>query len=170
MEHDQESDGLLVQQRVLEAPSTNPKDAIGSLKLPVDLWPSEATALGCLGFLEGDLKYGLNNYISGDGVICSIYIAAVERHIAAWKAGEECSPDTGTPHLANALASLAIIVKARAHGKLIDDRDYTPKPGAFREFVDSLTPHVAHLKKLFAGKKPKRWTIADNLKSDTNGK
>lgn len=146
--------------------STNPKDAIGSLKLPVDLWPDEATALGCLGMLEGDLKYGLNNYISGDGVICSIYLAAAKRHIDAWKSGEECAPDTGTPHLANALASLAIVVKARAHGKLIDDRDYSPNPGAYRRFVDSLTPHVGKLKAMFKDKKPKRWTIADNAPAE----
>ena len=141
--------------------STNPKDAIGSVKLPLHLWPTEATAMGCLGMLEGDLKYGLNNYVSGDGVIGSIYIDACRRHLDAWESGEEVTDDTGTPHLGNALATLAILVKAQAHGKLIDDRNYDPK-GSYRKLINKLTPHVARLKAMFKDHRPKRWTIADN--------
>lgn len=145
-----------------QKPSTNPKDAIGSHKLPLHLWPAEATAMGCLGMLEGDGKYGRNNYVAGDGVIASIYVDAAKRHLDAWFSGEEFAPDSGVPHLSNALSSIAILVKAQAHGKLIDDRDYESKPGAYRALVERLTPHVARLKKMFAEKKPKRWTIADN--------
>lgn len=138
----------------------NPKDAIGSLKLPLELWPAEATAMGCLGMLEGAEKYGRNNMVAGDGVIASIYVAAVKRHIDAWFAGEEIAPDTGTPHLSNALACLAIIVKCQAHGKLIDDRDFGPS-SHYRALVDRLTPHVATLKAMFKDKKPRHFTIAD---------
>ena len=139
---------------------TNPKDAIGNVKLPLHLWPSEATALGSLGMLEGECKYGRNNFIAGDGVIASIYIDAAKRHLDAWFSGEECAPDTGTPHLANALASIAIVVKARAHERLIDDRDFAPNPG-YRKLVDEITPHVARIKALFADKSPRHFTIAD---------
>lgn len=156
----------------LRKPSTNPKDAIGSLKLPLHLWPSEATALGCLGFLEGEGKYGRDNFIAGDGVVASIYVDACKRHLDAWFSGEETSPDMvqledGTwekvdiPHLANALACLGILVKCIAHDKLVDDRGYDPT-GAYRRFVDRLTPNVARIKRLFAGRKPKHWSIADN--------
>lgn len=144
------------------APAINPKDAIGALKIPLELWPAEATALGSLGMLEGALKYGRNNFIAGDGVIASIYAAAAKRHIDAWFEGENDAPDSLSPHLGNALASLAIIVKAQAHGKLIDDRNYSPNPGAYRRFMDSLTPHVARLKEMFKDKNPKHWTINDN--------
>ena len=140
----------------------NPKDAIGSLKLPLHLWPAEATALGSLGMLEGELKYGRNNFIAGDGVIASIYVAACKRHLDAWFEGEETSPDTDSPHLGNALACLAIIVKARAHGKLIDDRNFTPAPGSYRRFIESITGHVGRLKNLFKDKRPRHFTIADN--------
>lgn len=143
-------------------PTINPKDAIGATKLPLELWPAEATALGSLGMLEGALKYGRNNFIAGDGVIASIYAAAAKRHIDAWFEGENDAPDSLSPHLGNALASLAIIVKAQAHGKLIDDRNYSPNPGAYRRFMDSLTPHVARLKEMFKDKHPKHWTIQDN--------
>lgn len=146
----------------------NPKDAIGSTKLPLHLWPAEATALGCLGMMEGDEKYGRNNFIAGDGVIASIYVDAAKRHLDAWFAGEEYAPDSGMPHLANALASIAIIVKARAHDRLIDDRDYSPEPNgsAYRRFVESITPHVKRVKELFKDKKPRRYTIADTPKGD----
>ena len=146
--------------------STNPKDAIGAVKLPLHLWPTEATALGCLGMLEGALKYGRNNYIFGDGVVMSIYIDACRRHLDALEAGEDMTPDTNNPHLANALASLAIIAKAQAHGKLIDDRNYSPRPGAFRQFIDYLTPQVAYLKNLFKDRTPRHYTIADNPKDE----
>jgi hypothetical protein len=141
--------------------STNPKDAIGSVKLPLHLWPSEATALGCIGMLEGECKYGRNNYVAGDGVIASIYIDACRRHLDAWESGEDLTHDTLSPHLGNALASLAIIVKAQAHDKLIDDRNYDPT-GAYRRWIEVLTPHVKRIKAMFADKKPRHWTIADN--------
>lgn len=141
--------------------TVNPKDAIGSTKLPLHLWPAEATALGCLGMLEGKAKYGRNNYVAGEGVVSSIYVDAAKRHIDAWFAGEEVSPDTLNDHLGNALACLAIIVKTRAHGKLIDDRDFAPNAG-YRKLVEELTPNVKRLQTLFADKNPRHFTIADN--------
>lgn len=143
------------------ARSTNPKDAIGSTKLPLHLWPAEAAAMGCLGMLDGKGKYGRNNYIFGDGVLASIYVDAAKRHLDAWFAGEECAPDTGVPHLANALASIAIVVKAAAHGKLIDDRDFGA-PEAYRALVNQLTPHVARIQALHANHRPRHFTISDN--------
>lgn len=150
------------------APAINPKDAIGSVKLPLHLWPAEATALGCLGMLEGECKYGRNNMLAGEGVIASIYIDAAKRHLDAWFSGEDFAPDVVTEdgelvadHLGNALATIAIVVKARAHGKLIDDRDYAPNPGAYRRFVDAITHRVGKIKKIFADKAPKHWTIKD---------
>lgn len=153
---------------------TNPKDAIGSVKLPLHLWPAEATALGCLGMLEGRCKYGRNNYIAGEGVIASIYVDAAKRHLDAWFSGEEFNPDlvftadgepvVGLSHLGNALACIAIIVKAQAHGKLIDDRDFSGEPGAYRKFVEQVTPLVKKIQGKFADKNPKHYTISDNPK------
>lgn len=138
---------------------TNPKDAIGCDKLPLHLWPTTATAMGCLGLLEGALKYGRNNFRES-GVRTSIYIDACKRHLDAYMEGEDHAPDSGTPHLANALACLAIIVDAQAAGKLNDDRNYNGS--GYRKLVDNLTPHVRRLKDLFADKNPKHYTIEDN--------
>lgn len=137
--------------------ATNPKGAIGASKLPLHLWPSTATAMGCLGLLNGALKYGRSNWRAA-GVRASIYVDAAKRHLDAWFEGEEVDPDDGTPHLSAALACLAIIVDARAAGKLNDDRQF---PGGYRDLVDELTPHVERLKAHHAGKDPKHWTLAD---------
>lgn len=61
---------------------TNPKDLIGSGKLPLHLWPTTATAMGCIGLLEGMLKYGRSNWREA-GVRASIYVDACKRHLDA---------------------------------------------------------------------------------------
>jgi hypothetical protein len=137
---------------------TNPKDAIGADKLPLHLWPSTATAAGCIGLLEGALKYGRSNWREA-GIRPSIYIDACKRHLDAWFEGEEFAPDTGSPHLGNAIACLAILIDAQAAGKMNDDRQY--RGAGYRKTVDELTPHVARLKALFRDKSPKHWTIKD---------
>lgn len=129
---------------------TNPKDIIGSDKLPLHLWPETATALGCLGLLEGALKYGRSNW-RAVGVKASIYYDACKRHLNKWFEGEELDPDSGLPHLAHALACLAIVVDAEAAGMLTDDRQYR---GGYAAFIATLTPHVARLKANYADRTP----------------
>lgn len=136
---------------------TNPKDAIGSNKLPVHLWPETATLLGSLAFLDGALKYGRSNF-RAIGVRSSIYYDAARRHLAAWFEGEDVDPDSDVPHLGHALACIAILVDAEAAGKLNDDRMH---PGGYRKLVDQLTPHVERLKAAHADKAPHHYTLAD---------
>lgn len=137
---------------------TNPKDAIGSSKLPMHLWPETASALGALALLDGALKYGRSNF-RAIGVRASIYVDALRRHVGAWFEGEDADPDSGLPHLAHALACLAILVDSQAAGKLNDDRMVR---GGYRAFLNELTAHVPRLKALHAEKDPKHWTIQDN--------
>lgn len=137
---------------------TNPKDKIGSLKLPLHLWPTTATAMGCLGLLEGREKYGGQNFRAG-GVLASVYISACKRHLDAWFEGEELAPDSGVPHLANALACIAIIVDADSQGALVDDRAYSN--GGYRRLVERLTPLVSLIQAAHADKDPHHYTIQD---------
>jgi hypothetical protein len=140
------------------AKPSNPKDLIGSDKLPLHLWPATATAIGSLGCLDGMLKYGRTNWRSA-GVRASIYVDALQRHLNAWfDEGEETDPDSGLDHWSHILACAAIIVDARAAGKLTDDRCIR---GGYRKTIEDLTPHVKRLKKQHASKKPKHYTIAD---------
>lgn len=138
---------------------TNPKDAIGSDKLPLHLWPTTATIVGALGLLDGALKYGRSNF-RAVGVRASIYYDAARRHLDAWFEGEDTDPDSGLPHHAHALACIAILVDAQAAGKLTDDRMYGGD--RYRAFVREYTEHVARLKALHAGKDPKQYTIDDD--------
>lgn len=138
---------------------TNPKDFVGSDKLPFHLWPETASALGALGLLDGAGKYGRSNWRES-GVRASIYYDAARRHLNAWFEGEEVAEDSGVPHLGHALACLAIIVDAQAAGKLNDDRMYK---GGYAEQVAKLTPIVKQIKERHADKSPHHYTIADNV-------
>lgn len=142
----------------VDAKPTNPKDLVGSNKVPMHLWPTTATTLGAMALLDGALKYGRSNY-RAIGIRASIYYDAALRHLQLWFEGEELDPDSGLPHLAHALACLAVIVDAQAAGKLNDDRMVA---GGLRELLDELTPQVAALKARHAGKTPKHYTIRDS--------
>ena len=137
-------------------PVENPKDTVGSTKLPLHLWPTAATAMGSVALLNGALKYGRNNW-RRIGVRASIYVDACQRHLSAWFEGEQVDEE-GVPHLGAALACLAIIIDCEAAGKLIDDRQY---PGGHRELMEALTPIVKQLQERHADKSPKHYTIGD---------
>src|SRR4051812_15804399 len=122
------------------AKPSNPKDAIGSGKIPLHLWPPSASVLGCLGLLDGMLKYGRSNWRAA-GVRWSIYYDAIRRHLDALHEGEDLDPDSGLPHMAHILACCAIIVDAQATGQLIDDRQY--QGAGYRQLVSQMTPQVA---------------------------
>jgi len=136
------------------AKRSNPKDIVGSDKVPLHLWPATATTLGAMALLDGALKYGRSNF-RVVGVRASIYYDAVNRHINAWFEGEDDDPDSGLPHLAHALACLAVIVDAQAAGVLRDDR---MTPGGYRAWIDGLTPHVRRLREKHADKSPRHYT------------
>lgn len=145
----------------------NPKDAAGRAKVPLHLWPASATAAGAMGFLEGMLKYGRNNF-RATPVAASVYVAAAKRHLDGWMEGADTAADTENLHLGNALACIAILVDAQVNGTLIDDRNFVPDEGAYERFVASLAPQVAHLQELFAGRDPKHWDARDHKDMQRN--
>lgn len=141
-----------------EVKDTNPKDAIGSTKLPMHLIPGTAKAALALAFLEGALKYGKYNWRVA-GVRASIYSDALERHLEKWKNGEDEDPHTRVPHLASIMACAAILIDAALVGKLTDDR---PPRAPASEYIDTLATHVAYLKDLYEGENPHQYTIEDS--------
>lgn len=126
--------------------------------MPMHLWPETASMLGCLGLLDGAMKYGRANW-RATGVRASIYVDACKRHLHAWFEGEEFDPDSKLPHLSHAIACLAILIDAEACGRLIDDRNVQ---GGYRKLIDLLTPHVGRIHALHADKDPHHYSIADN--------
>jgi hypothetical protein len=152
----------------LASKPTNPKDIIGSDKLPLGLIPGATKAYLSIGHLEGDLKYGRVNWREA-GVRTTIYLDALERHIEKFKAGEWEDPVTKIPHLANALACISIIIDAAHAGKLEDDRpkpntgyvlDSLPKVLTVPQLIDSFSEKVKHLKSLFGAAKPTDYFIS----------
>ncbi len=144
--------------RAHTAKPSNPKDIIGSDKLPLHLWPETASALGCMALLDGALKYGRSNW-RAIGVRSSIYYDAAKRHLNRWFEGQDTDPDSGLPHLAHALACIAILVDAQAAGFLNDDRMIA---GGYHALMDTLGPHVKRLKGQYADRSPRHYTIADS--------
>lgn len=137
---------------------SNPKDAIGSAKLPMHLVPGSAKAFLTLGFLEGALKYGKYNWRVA-GVRVSTYLDAMERHMEKYKNGEDCDPVTKVPHLASIMACCSIILDAGVVNKLTDDR---PPRAPVSELIDSMVSDVAYLKSLYEGENPHQCTIEDS--------
>jgi hypothetical protein len=140
-----------------EVKLSNPKDVIGSTKLPMDLVPDTIPVFASLAFLEGACKYGRFNWRIA-GVRASIYCAAARRHLADWFNGQECDPKTKVPHLSSALACIGIILDAKICGKLVDDR---PPAAPINEVIDGMVELVAHIKDTFKDHNPRQWTIAD---------
>jgi hypothetical protein len=141
---------------------TNPKDAIGSTKIPLHLWPTTATVYGAMALQDGACKYGRNNW-RAMGVRATVYIDAMQRHLIRYAAGEDIDPDSGLPQLAMVLACAAILVDAKEAGMLNDDREY---PGGLVKLIERMTPHVARIKERYKDKTPHHYSIADAAESE----
>ena len=138
---------------------TNPKDAVATDKLALHLVSPIVKAYQAIAHYLGQVKYGAWNW-RGAGARASIYRAALDRHLDAWWEGEENDPADGTPHLANALACIGILIDAKHAGKLIDDRPPSNHKGLaeVRSQFEALMPKI---RERYADKAPKHFTIAD---------
>jgi hypothetical protein len=105
--------------------SANPKDLAARKKVPLWLVPP-ALAIGAAeGLADGAKKYGPYNY-RDIPVQYSVYIEAIERHIAALKDGEDLAQDSQIHHVKHIAAGCAIILDCLGLGNLIDDRKLGP--------------------------------------------
>ena len=141
-----------------ETKKSNPKDIIGSTKLPLSLLSGIAKIEWCLAQLEGALKYGTWNWRDA-GVRTSIYLDALERHLEKFKNGEDRDPVTRAHHLGSIMACAAIILDADSVGKLTDDR---PPRAPAAQLIDDAQKRVIHLLTLYGDEKPRNFTIEDS--------
>jgi hypothetical protein len=149
-----------------EPATENPKDAIGSNKIPVHLFSAAGVYMGALAKLDGALKYGRNNF-RAMGIRYTVYLDAIKRHSDALLEGENEDPDSQLHHLCHILASADILAEALAGKTLLDDRNY--RGGFWRGFVTELTKHVPRLRAKHADKQPRHYTVNDN-ESETHTK
>lgn len=139
---------------------TNPKDAAATTRLDLGNFPDTALAYGALAMTEGGQKYGEYNYRPA-GVQAHVYIAACRRHLAKWWNGEEVDPKTKVPHLANALACIAVLIDAHECAVLVDDR---PPVAPVADLLTRFEGIVAHLQATFPDKKA-RYTEREHGKA-----
>jgi len=148
-----------------EGKASNPKDLIGSSKLPLNLVPESAMVYLAMAFAEGASKYGANNWRIA-GVRASIYYAAARRHEQKYWNGEWADPVTKVPHLASAMACHAIVLDAKLVGKLLDDR---PPVADIPRLIAEAEEVVEHLLTINAGalerNNAQHWTINDKVQS-----
>lgn len=135
---------------------TNPKDRVAISRLDLSLFPDTAVCYGALAMTEGDSKYGGYNYRVG-GVLASVYYGAARRHLAKWFNGEWADRKTKVPHLASALACVAVLVDAIECSVLRDDRP--PKCDLARLLGDS-ERLVQHLHATFPDGPPRYTEVA----------
>jgi ribosomal protein L7/L12 len=139
--------------RSTDKPS-NPKEAFGDSRVPMDLAPDTAIAWMNMAFLEGALKYGKYNW-RVCGVKVSTYIRAMRRHISKYSNGQNRDKKTNIHELASVMACCAILLDSEIKGNLVDDRQ--PKLDMAGLF-DELEKVVAHLKEEFKDYSPTQYT------------
>lgn len=103
----------------------DPKKDAGEQKPQLQLIPPAlnvevAKALQC-----GAAKYGPWNW-RNNKVEMMTYLGALRRHIDCVLNGEDIDPESGAHHLGHIAAGCAIVLDARQHGTLVDNRP--PKP------------------------------------------
>lgn len=112
--------------------NTNPKDAVGTKKVPFSVLPCKVIAEVGLALLEGARKYGRHNYRVA-GVRASVYIDALMRHLCSWWEGEDIDPDSGLSHITKAIACLFVLRDSMNIGNWNDDRPPKIKSGWVQE-------------------------------------
>jgi hypothetical protein len=100
---------------------SNPKDVIGSKKVPMSCVPAGVMAEVAVAMFEGTTKYGRHNY-RAVGVRASVYYDAAMRHLMRWWEGEDLDPDSGVSHVVKAMTSLLVLRDAMHNDKMTDDR------------------------------------------------
>jgi hypothetical protein len=135
----------------------NPKDMIGVTKTPLHLVSPIAIVFASIAKFLGNVKYGAWNY-RGSETSASVYYGALMRHLFHWWSGEENDPQDGTPHLANAMACLEILIEGMYIGNMHDDRPPRVSLRSAMKMVEDLMPVLVEK---YRTRDPKHWTIAD---------
>jgi hypothetical protein len=139
---------------------TNPKDALGDAKVPLWLCSPIAKAQWAVCQFVGLVKYGAWNWRSM-GVRSSVYLSAMQRHMDAYASGEELDPKDQTPHLGHIMACAAILIDAKAAGKLNDDR---PPSVGLRAAYAEAEQQMVLARENYRGRAPRHFTIEDTQK------
>lgn len=139
---------------------SNPKDSIGTRKLPFSVLPWRVLCGVALAMLEGAVKYGRHNY-RAVGVRASVYFdAVVARHLTSWWEGEDIDPDSGLSHIDKAIAGLVVLRDSMLQGNFVDDR-----PPVGNVNMGELNRLAGEIMDRHADKSPHHYTLSDTLEA-----
>ena len=99
----------------------DPKGKAGALKTPLHLIPPAASREIARVHAHGAEKYEPYNWRETP-VQSLTYVAAIMRHLDAWRDGQDLDPESGLSHLAHIGANVNIMLDAKACGMLVDNR------------------------------------------------
>jgi len=102
-------------------PGLDPKGAAGAAKPQLQLIPPELNFHLAGAIALGAKKYGPWNWRTAK-VESMTYVGAIRRHLAASLEGEDTDPESGVHPLGHVAACCAIVLDARKHGNLADNR------------------------------------------------
>lgn len=111
----------------------NPKDSVGTKKVPFSTIPCRVLAEIGLALLEGARKYARHNYRIA-GVRASVYYDASLRHLMSWWEGENIDPDSDLSHITKAIAGLIVLRDSMLENNWNDDRPPKVKDGWVQEY------------------------------------
>jgi hypothetical protein len=115
----------------------NPKDRLGVKKPSITAVVPLPALFRWLGVMNlGAAKYGPFNWRK-NAVKASVYIDAMLRHAALLASGQDIDEESGEPHEAHIMACASIMIDAREHGNLIDDR--AQKSEAVARIIKAMT-------------------------------
>lgn len=92
-------------------------------KLRYDLVPPYALSQLVQVYTDGAAKYGDVNYLKG--MAYRRVLAALMRHVEAYRTGESTDPDSGSPHLAHAAWACFTLITYELYDLGEDDREMT---------------------------------------------
>lgn len=92
-------------------------------KLNYSLLPTEALEQVVQVLQFGANKYGDNSWRSGFKVDWLRYMNAIQRHLEAWRSGEDQDPESKLPHLAHVAANCLFLIQYSIEGIGVDNRD-----------------------------------------------
>lgn len=132
---------------------SNPKDSVGTRKVPLSTLPARVLWRVGLAMMEGALKYGRHNYREV-GVRASVYFdSVVSRHLFGWWEGQDNDPDSGLNHIDKAIAGLMVLRDSMLQGNWVDDR-----PPACADDMAELNAHAGALIDRYGHQAPKHCT------------
>jgi hypothetical protein len=102
-------------------PSADPKASQAVQKPQLQLIPPALNEETAKALMRGAKKYGFFNWRENK-VEMMTYLGAMKRHIDCLIEGEDIDPDTGAHHLGCVAAGCGIVLDARKHGTLVDNR------------------------------------------------